>query len=329
MKILVVGSLKDVPNRPKLCASFVTKLGELIIERGHTLLNGCRGSLDKAIAEAADARLNALGIKPESQLLGYRLREAEPVHRLGTIRISERKDWALSDPQLNPPEQIGEADAAFFVAGNQGTFIAANWARIAGIPVLGVSEFGGAGSELYTNEKACLGDKFGRSITSEEFAVLNQDTTNIEQLAADIVTLAERIVIPHSVFPILPFSIGYQDVKDTFAASCKETGFELHGTDEDATTERIVPRILDGIRRAAFVIADVSEPRPNVFYEIGFAQGLEKPVILTAKSGTELPFDMSDVPVLFWENQRGLKEQLTRKLQSMFSSPHVRGVRAR
>jgi hypothetical protein len=328
VKILVVGSLKDVPSHPELCASFVAKLGELIVERGHTLLNGCRGSLDKAIVEAADARLKALGIRSESQLLGYRLREAEPVHRLGTIRISERKDWDLTHPQLTPPEQIGEADAAIFVAGSEGTFIAANWARIAGIPVLGVSEFGGAGSELYAKEKACLGDKFGRSITPEQFAALNQDTTNIEQLAADIITLAERIVIPHSVFPVLPFSIAYQDVKDSFAASCKEAGFELHGTDEDTTTERIVPRILDGIRRAAFVIADVSEPRPNIFYEIGFAQGLGKPVILTAKSGTELPFDMTDIPVLFWENQRGLKEQLTRRMQSIFLSPHGRGVRA-
>ena len=53
LKILVVGSLKDVPSHADLCGSFVSRLGELIVERDHSLITGCRGSLDKAIAEAA------------------------------------------------------------------------------------------------------------------------------------------------------------------------------------------------------------------------------------------------------------------------------------
>ena len=315
MKLLVVGSLKNVRSQPELCTPFVAKLGELIVERGHTLLNGCRGSLDKAIAEAAHYRLKTLGKKPESQLVGYRLKEADPIHRLGLVRISERSDWELAHPQLVPPEQIAEADAAIFVAGGEGTFIAANWARIAGIPVLGVTAFGGAGSELYAYEKAHLGEKFGSAITLEEFGALNQDTTDIERLAADVITLAERIVIPHTVFPVLPFSKDYGDVKDSFKASCSEAGLELRGTEEEETTERIIPRILDGIRRAAIVIADVSEARPNVYYEIGLAQGMRREVILTARSGTVLPFDVTDIPVIFWDSQRTLKEQLTRRLQ--------------
>lgn len=315
MKLLVVGSLKNVPSQAELCAPFVAKLGELIVERGHTLLNGCRGSLDKAIAEAANARLKTLGRKPESQLVGYRLKEAEPIHRLGLIQISERSDWQLTHPHLAPPEQIAEADAAIFVAGSIGTYVAANWARIAGIPVLGVTAFGGAGSELYAYERAHLEETFGKSITREEFGALNQDTTDMERLAADVVALAERIVIPRTVFPVLPFAEGYDDVKDSFKTSCSEAGFELRGTEEEETTERIIPRILDGIRRAALVIADVSEARPNVYYEIGLAQGMRKEVILTARSGTVLPFDVSDIPVIFWDSQRTLKEQLTRRLQ--------------
>jgi hypothetical protein len=317
MKLLVVGSLRDVPGHPELCGSFVTKLAEQIIERGHTLLNGCRGSLDKAIAAAADARLKALGRSPESQLVGYRLSEADPVHRFGVIRISKHKDWDLTHPQLTPPEQIAEADAAIFVAGNEGTFIAANWARIAGIPVLGVAEFGGAGEALYAHERSNLAKKFGRSVTPDEFAVLNQDTIDMAKLASDVVALAERIVIPHSVFPVLPFSAPYADVKDTFQTCCREANLELEDIEEDATTARIIPRIVEGIRRAAFIIADISESRPNVYFEIGLAQGLNKPIVLTAKVGTVLPFDMSDMPVLFWDTQRSLREQVSRRLQAL------------
>ena len=317
MKLLVVGSLRDVPSHPDLCGSFVTKLGEQIVERGHTLLNGCRGSLDKAIAEAADARLKALGRRSESQLVGYHLSDAEPAHRFGVIRISERKDWDLTHPHLTPPEQIADADAAIFVAGNEGTFIAANWARIAGIPVLGVSEFGGAGKVLYAFERANLAKKFGRSVTHEEFAILNQDTMDMVKLASDVVDLAERIVSPHSVFPVLPFSAPHIDVKDTFEACCREANLELEDIEQEATTARIIPRIVDGIRRAAFVVADISESRPNVYFEIGLAQGLDKPIVLTAKVGTILPFDMTDMPVLFWDTQRSLREQLSRRLRAL------------
>jgi len=65
---------------------------------------------------------------------------------------------------------------------------------------------------------------------------------------------------------------------------------------EEETTERIIPRIIDGIRRAALVIADVSEARPNVYYDVGLAHGMRKEVILTARRGTVLPFDVTDIP---------------------------------
>ncbi len=53
MNIFVGGSLENVPCYPDLCREFVRHLGEGIVARGHTLLTGCRGSLDKFIAEAA------------------------------------------------------------------------------------------------------------------------------------------------------------------------------------------------------------------------------------------------------------------------------------
>ena len=314
MKLLVVGSLRNVPSHSEIAPPFVKRLGELIVERGYTLLTGCRGSLDKAIAEAAHNCLQNLHKDATSQMVGYRLRDATPVHRLGTIRISKRKDWDLTHPELAPPEQIGNADAAIFVAGSKGTFIAANWARIAGIPVLGVVVFGGAGQALYEFENKNFVEKYGSSISHEDFEVLNQDTTDVEGLAKDVLWLAERIVVPHTVFPIVPFSAPYRDVKASYAQVCLEFGFELQGTEESETTERIIPRIHEGIRRSAFAIADVSKVRPNVYYEIGYAQGLRKQVILTAKKGTLLPFDVADVPVLFWKSQEGLKEQLRKRL---------------
>ena len=75
-----------------------------------------------------------------------------------------------------------------------GTFIAANWARIAGIPVLGVAQFGGTGQKLYALENRDFNEKYASSISQEEFGVLNQDTTDVHRLAADVVSLAVPVI---------------------------------------------------------------------------------------------------------------------------------------
>ncbi len=70
LSIVVIGSLNDVPIAPKRSARFVVRLGEVIVSRGHTLMTGCRGSLDLAIAQAAMTRLQASG-DPRGRLVSF------------------------------------------------------------------------------------------------------------------------------------------------------------------------------------------------------------------------------------------------------------------
>lgn len=90
-------------------------------------------------------------------------------------------------------------------------------------------------------------------------------------------------------------------------------------TDESGSLERIVSRVEKGIRGSGVVIADVSEGSPNVFYEVGFARGLGKDVIMTARKGTKLPFDVGDIPAIFWEIQDDLKEGLRKRFANLKS----------
>lgn len=317
MKIVVVGSLRDVPFHGDICENFVRRLGEIIVERNHTLLTGCRGTLDKTIAESAHHHLEVLQRDVRAQLVSYRQRNADPVHDRGAIYISRLKDWELTHPQLNCPEQIGTAHVAIFIAGSEGTFIAANWARIAGIPVLGVAQFGGAGEALYAFECEQFKRKYADSITREEFEMLGQDTLDIKRLALDVISLAERIVTPRTVFTAMSFSPEFSDVFASYLKVCDEFGFKAIRTDAAESNERIVPRIIEGTRASAFVIADVSELSENVFYELGFAQGCGKQVIVTARNGTSLPFDISDLPVIFWRRQEDLKRQLRKRIKAI------------
>ncbi len=124
------------------------------------------------------------------QLVSYRLKNNQPAHRLGRIQISRREDWGLTHPDLSPPEQIEEADVAVFIAGGEGTFSAANWARIVDKPILGVAEFGGVGREIFERERNRFKERYAHLVAAKDFDLLNQDTDDVAQLAID--------VVPHS-----------------------------------------------------------------------------------------------------------------------------------
>jgi nucleoside 2-deoxyribosyltransferase len=313
MKIYVGGSLRDVTVDEELCQQFIEKLGAKIAEHGHILLTGCRGSLDKAIAESANQWLeqNGQDLKEiRKRIISYKLKADEPIHNFGRVQVSKRADWSLTTPDLSLPEQIAEADVAIFVAGSEGTFFAANWARISGKPILGVARFGGAGSVLFEGEREEFSKKYSHLVSKEDFDMLNQYTDDVDQLAEDVISLCENLMTSNSVFLVMSFKKEYIDLYDAYDAVCKNFGFKAVRTDQVTSLERITPRILDGIRHSAFVIADVTEKSLNVFYEIGFAEGLGRPVIVTAKEGTELPFDIKDTPIVFYSTLNELKQKL-------------------
>ena len=251
------------------------------------------------------------------QLISYRLKNDQPAHRLGRIQVSRRVDWDLGHPALDPPEQIAEADVTVFVAGKHGTFSAANWARIGDKPILGVAQFGGAGGDIFERERIRFKERYSHLVAASDFDILNQDTDDIDQLASDVVTLCERMITSNTVFTIMPFTEEFRDVYLSYCSVCEEFGFIAQRTDESESGERIIPRILAGIRRAAFVIADVTQASANVFYEIGFAEGTGRPVIISAKKDTLLPFDIVDIPVLFWSGPEELKEKLRGRVQEI------------
>jgi nucleoside 2-deoxyribosyltransferase len=87
-------------------------------------------------------------------------------------------------------------------------------------------------------------------------------------------------------------------------------GFGCLRVDKIRHTSRIGNRIEDSIRRAYFVVADMTLDRPNCYYEVGFAHALGKPAILLARKGTTLHFDVRDYPCIFYESEQHLQAEL-------------------
>ncbi len=315
MKIFVSGSLRDVEKYPEACEKFVEKLGESIMKRNHILLTGCSGSLDKKIAESAASYLNNED-SAKKQIISYLVEDQEdnPAHIIGTIISSDLKNWDMEEEEPKLPEQISEADVAIFIAGTKGTFKGSNIATYAQKPILGIGMFGGAGKKINIRERKNFENKYKHllnpSISYNDLnRVVNDD---FENLADTVITICECIMRSKKVFCIMSFDESYNDVFKSFQDVCGQHHLEAERTDKTTELESITKRILEGLEQSNFVIADVSEKSPNVFYEIGYAKGLNRPVILTAKKGTEIPFDIKDFPIIFYEdlNEKHLKQYL-------------------
>ena len=77
--------------------------------------------------------------------------------------------------------------------------------------------------------------------------------------------------------------------------------------------------MLAAIAHSDLLIADITYDRPNVYYELGFAHGLGRPVVLLARNGTELHFDIKDYNTIFYKNFKELHSKLSSRLDKLIS----------
>ena len=122
-----------------------------------------------------------------------------------------------------------------------------------------------------------------------------------------------------TVFVAMPFSENFEDVYQFgIYATVRRCGYVCEKVDESLYAGSIIDRITCGIQEAEFIIADLTEERPNVYLEVGYAWGLGKPVILVAREGQRLHFDLSHHKCLFYRTIARLSEQLERTIHDLF-----------
>ena len=309
-RILVAGGLHYEDENKQLAEArgrFAADLGREIIARGHILLGGCRTALDAIVADAGAAEALQRNLDPRRVVRSWVTKSTTPSHAAGEIVRSRMGDWGHVPRGFVFPEPIQEADVVIILGGWDGTHYAASWARLANKPLVPVAAFGLAAAEVFEDEVSSFERRYGARLTMDEFQILNRLLADwrpetVRAFAKDVVSLAERLITPTDVFVVMSFAEkGHlRDAYNTFQRVCKANGFFAFKVDHHLDPkQRIVPAIMNSIRRSAFVIADVSEPRPNVYYELGFAQALGKNIVITAFEGTSLPFDIFDVPTLY------------------------------
>jgi hypothetical protein len=96
------------------------------------------------------------------------------------------------------------------------------------------------------------------------------------------------------IFAAMPFAAQYEDVffRQTYAA--EQVGAVCDRVDRREFQGNVVEEIHRLIRKASAVIVDLSESKPNVLYEAGFAHALKKPCVhICSTPMDKLPFDVA------------------------------------
>lgn len=119
-----------------------------------------------------------------------------------------------------------------------------------------------------------------------------------------------------SAFVLIPFRPEYEDA---YLLGIKQTlerrGYGCSKMDEEQFLGPIMEKILEKIEKSEIIIAEVSEPNPNVYYEVGYAHGLGKESVLIARKGVSLPFDIQSLRCIFYESAASLQRQIDSYLQ--------------
>lgn len=139
-------------------------------------------------------------------------------------------------------------------------------------------------------------------------------------------TDAAEPVVKKSVFVAMPFTEEFEDVYQFgIYSTIRRCGYICERVDESVFVGNIVDQIKDGIRNARFVVADLTLEKPNVYLEVGYAWGMNKPVILVARDGQRLHFDLSQEKCLFYKTIGKLAEVLEKTVLGKFGPGDDRG----
>ncbi len=123
---------------------------------------------------------------------------------------------------------------------------------------------------------------------------------------------------PNTAFvmmPIDPNNPELEDVYEVYKDCFSKFGIEAIRADEIEHEDVITKKIIEEIKISEFLLGDLTNERPSVYYEIGYAHSLGRRVILYRKKNTSIHFDLAAYNCPEYKNMKELKKLLLKRLE--------------
>jgi len=183
------------------------------------------------------------------------------------------------------------------------------------------NHFGEDTSALLTRMDKLLDNLVNKKIDQSRLEPsLEQLVNTFESKLIEAKRIVRRPEEPNYAFILMAMSNedpALPDVHKTIKRTCEALGVRAERVDEIQFTGQITEKILSSIEVASIIIADLTHERPNVYFELGYAQAMGKPCVLIARQGTKLHFDIQGIKVLIFPNLTELEDLLSKSVQAI------------
>ena len=144
-----------------------------------------------------------------------------------------------------------------------------------------------------------VGDKYRVIDVAIDASNLLVDTSSEIKKLGKFVTINAN----DSCFVMMPFADPLGNYyKQIYEPAIRKAGLNPIRADQDIFgTGKIIDQIWNGISSAKVLISELTKRNPNVFYELGLAHALKKPVVLVSSNEEDVPFDLQHIRVIYYD----------------------------
>ena len=133
------------------------------------------------------------------------------------------------------------------------------------------------------------------------------------------IDLNELCIKKGQITCLMPFHKTYEYAYNHIKKACSDTGYTCLRSDTPFDPNNILKHTIELILESQIIIGVVDGRNPNVYYEIGIAHSVGKPVILISKASRDksIPFNVRSNRFIFYKKGQDLVEQLASALNSV------------
>ena len=169
-----------------------------------------------------------------------------------------------------------------------------------GIPEDKIEEFTSIFSETLADAKLLERHQHKRRVLDISDVGMGPEAADkrIKQLGKEVKTVASDtcfVMMPYAAPHGAYYSKVYEPAIEKAGLTAVRADADLFGTG------KIMDQIWAGINSASVLVAELTTRNPNVYYELGLAHALKKPVVLVSSNEEDVPFDLQHIRVIYYD----------------------------